>query len=57
MERGELDGLAYWSWSAIWAAHPDWVKEKKVNLLFHTGLRPIPEFLTSAHPQPCHKPD
>jgi tripartite-type tricarboxylate transporter receptor subunit TctC len=42
MERGELDGLAYWSWSAIMAAHPDWVRDKKVNLLFHTGLDPIP---------------
>ena len=43
MERGELDGLAYWSWSAIMAAHPDWVRDNKVNLLFHTGLNPIPE--------------
>ncbi len=42
MERGELDGLAYWSWSAIMAAHPDWVRDKKVNLLFHTGAGPIP---------------
>src|SRR5262249_44575045 len=42
MERGELDGLAYWSWSAIMAAHPDWVWDKKVNLLFHTGVDPIP---------------
>ena len=43
MERGELDGLAYWSWSAVMAAHPDWVRDKKVNLLFHTGLNPIPQ--------------
>ena len=43
MERGELDGLAYWSWSAIMAAHPDWVRDNKVNLLFHTGLNPIAE--------------
>jgi tripartite-type tricarboxylate transporter receptor subunit TctC len=41
MERGELDGLSYWSWSAIMAAHPDWVRDKKVNLLFHTGVAPI----------------
>jgi tripartite-type tricarboxylate transporter receptor subunit TctC len=41
MERGELDGLAYWSWSAIEAAHPDWIKDKKVDLLFHTGEHPI----------------
>jgi tripartite-type tricarboxylate transporter receptor subunit TctC len=41
MERGELDGLAYWSWSAIMAAHPDWVRDNKVNLLFHTGVDPL----------------
>jgi tripartite-type tricarboxylate transporter receptor subunit TctC len=43
MERGELDGLAYWSWSAVVAAHPDWVPQKKINVLFHTGTEPIPE--------------
>lgn len=43
MERGELDGLAYWSWSSIMAAHPDWVRDKKVNLLFETGVEPIAE--------------
>ena len=43
MERGDLDGLSYWSWSAIMAAHPDWVRDKKVNLLFQTGLKPIPQ--------------
>jgi hypothetical protein len=42
MERGELDGLAYWSWSAVAAARPDWLPQKKVNFLFHTGLTPIP---------------
>src|SRR5262245_1520540 len=42
MERGELDGLAYWSLSAIMSAHPDWIRDKKVNLLFHTGADPVP---------------
>jgi len=41
MERGELDGVSYWSWSSIMAAHPDWVRDKKINLLFHTGMAPI----------------
>lgn len=41
MERGELDGLAYWSWSSVMAGHPDWVRDNKVNLLFHTGLTPL----------------
>jgi tripartite-type tricarboxylate transporter receptor subunit TctC len=43
MERGELDGLAYWSWASIMAVHPDWVRDKKVNLLFQTGVDPVPE--------------
>ena len=43
MERGELDGLAYWSWASIMAVHPDWVRDKKVNLLFQTGVDPIPQ--------------
>ena len=43
MERGELDGLAYWSWSSIMALHPDWVRDKKINLLFQTGVDPIAE--------------
>jgi hypothetical protein len=25
------------------AIHPDWVRDKKVNLLFQTGVDPIPE--------------
>ena len=43
MERGELEGLAYWSWSAVKSIHPNWVPEKKVNLLFHTGTTPVPD--------------
>ncbi len=41
MERGELDGLAYWSWSGVKAAHPDWLPNRTVNVLFHTGPDPI----------------
>jgi len=43
MERGELDGVGYWSWSSIMAAHPDWVRDKKIHLLFHTGMAPLAE--------------
>ena len=27
MERGEIDGLAYWSWSALMAAHPEFLPQ------------------------------
>ncbi len=43
MERGEIEGLAYWSWSALKSVQPTWVRDKKVNLLFHTGAKPVPE--------------
>jgi len=42
LETGELDGIAYWSWSSILAAHPDWLRDKKINLLFKTGHKVLP---------------
>ena len=43
MEQGELDGVGYWSWSSILSSHPDWIRDKKINFLFHTGAKPMPE--------------
>ncbi len=42
METGELAGIGYWSWSAIAGGHPDWPRDKKINVLFHTGLEEVP---------------
>ena len=42
LETGELDGIAYWSWSSVLAAHPDWLRDKKINLLFKTGHKDLP---------------
>jgi tripartite-type tricarboxylate transporter receptor subunit TctC len=43
METGEIEGIAYWSWGAIKSGHLDWVKDKKINLLFQTASTPNPE--------------
>ena len=43
MERGELDGIAYWSYSAIITTKPDWIPNKEINLLFHTGAKVHPQ--------------
>lgn len=43
VERGEIEGLAYWSWGAIKTVKPDWLAENKVNLLFQTASPPHPE--------------
>lgn len=42
MERGEVEGIAYWSWGAIDVGKPEWVREKKINLLFQTASTPHP---------------
>jgi tripartite-type tricarboxylate transporter receptor subunit TctC len=43
VERGEIDGIAYWSWSAIQSSHRRWLDDKLVNVLFHTGPQNDPE--------------
>lgn len=43
MERGEVEGIAYWSWGAIVTGHPDWIRDKKLNLLFQTAETPHPD--------------
>jgi tripartite-type tricarboxylate transporter receptor subunit TctC len=43
MERGEVEGIAYWSWGAIQTGKPDWIRDKKINLLFQTAATPHPD--------------
>jgi tripartite-type tricarboxylate transporter receptor subunit TctC len=43
LETGELQGIAYWSMSAIMSLKPDWVQNKKINILFHTGVSEAPD--------------
>ena len=43
LETGELQGIAYWSMSAIMSLKPDWVLKKKINILFHTGVSEAPD--------------
>jgi tripartite-type tricarboxylate transporter receptor subunit TctC len=39
MERGELQGIADWSWSSLKKARPDWLRDKKVTLLLQTAMQ------------------
>jgi tripartite-type tricarboxylate transporter receptor subunit TctC len=43
MERGEANGRCILSLSALKTAKPDWLAEKKVNLLLQVGLTKSPE--------------
>ena len=43
VERGEVEGLCAFDWSTIKAARPDWVRDKKFNLLVQFGVVPDKE--------------
>src|SRR5262245_7618957 len=43
IERGEVHGIADWSWSSIKAVRPDWLRDKKVTLLMQGALQKEPE--------------
>lgn len=39
MEQREVDGRCSWSWSAVKGTKPDWIKDKKINILMQLGLK------------------
>jgi tripartite-type tricarboxylate transporter receptor subunit TctC len=38
MERGEVQGRCGWSWSSVKSTHPEWLRDKKVNILVQLSL-------------------
>jgi tripartite-type tricarboxylate transporter receptor subunit TctC len=45
MERGEIDGVCGLDWSALKSQQPEWLKERKLNLLVQGALEGDPELL------------
>jgi tripartite-type tricarboxylate transporter receptor subunit TctC len=43
VERGEVDARCGWSWSSIKITKPDWLAQKKINLLLQMALQKSPE--------------
>jgi tripartite-type tricarboxylate transporter receptor subunit TctC len=43
MERGEIDGFCGLSWSTLKSRHPDWLKNKSINIIVQAGLQKEPE--------------
>jgi tripartite-type tricarboxylate transporter receptor subunit TctC len=43
VERGEADGTAGVSWGTIIAGRPDWVRERKINIIVQLGTRKHPD--------------
>ena len=46
MEKGEVEGFCPWGWTGIEATHPEWLRDRKINVLMQLGLRKHP-----AHPE------
>ena len=45
MERGEVEGKGSYSWANLKRTHPDWVRDRKLNILVQFGLQKEAELL------------
>ena len=43
LERGEIDGRCNIAWSALMSTRPNWVKEKKIDVLIQFSHKKLPE--------------
>jgi tripartite-type tricarboxylate transporter receptor subunit TctC len=43
LERGEVQGRCNWSWSSIISTRPEWVRDKKINVLLQFAEEKHPE--------------
>ncbi len=43
IERGEVDGRVGWSWSSLKLLKPDWIAERRVNIITQLTLQKSPE--------------
>src|SRR6478672_3614989 len=43
IERGEVQGIADWSWSSLKAVRPNWLADKQITLLMQGALKKEPE--------------
>jgi tripartite-type tricarboxylate transporter receptor subunit TctC len=52
MERGEIDGVCGLDWSALKSQQPEWLRQKKLNLLVQDSIEPQPELAALGVPTP-----
>jgi hypothetical protein len=43
LERGEIDGRCGWSWSSLKLLKPDWIANKRINIIVQLALKKSPE--------------
>jgi tripartite-type tricarboxylate transporter receptor subunit TctC len=46
MERGEIDGFCGLSWSTLKSRHPDWLKNKTINVIVQAAVEKEPDLPT-----------
>jgi tripartite-type tricarboxylate transporter receptor subunit TctC len=51
MERGEIDGVCGWDWSSAKSQKPEWIRDKKVNLIAQLGPTEDAELTKLGAPQ------
>ncbi|HWG05547.1 MAG TPA: hypothetical protein VG271_11085 [Beijerinckiaceae bacterium] len=49
-ERGEVDGTCT-GWSVFPSTKPEWIRERKINILLQLGVEPDPEFTAMGVPE------
>jgi tripartite-type tricarboxylate transporter receptor subunit TctC len=52
MSRGEIDGVCGLDWTALKSQQPDWLRDKKLNLLIQAAIEPDPELAKLGVPVP-----
>jgi tripartite-type tricarboxylate transporter receptor subunit TctC len=52
MQRGEIDGVCGLDWTALKSQQPDWLRERKLNLLVYDSIEPLPELNALGVPTP-----
>jgi tripartite-type tricarboxylate transporter receptor subunit TctC len=43
MERGEVTGRCGWSWDSLKSQRPEWLAEKKIDILVQMSMKKLPE--------------
>jgi tripartite-type tricarboxylate transporter receptor subunit TctC len=44
IERTEVDGRCGWGWQSLKSTKPDWIRDKKINVLLQMALAKSPDF-------------
>jgi tripartite-type tricarboxylate transporter receptor subunit TctC len=50
MERGEVEGMCGYDWSSLKSQRPDWIRDKKVNILTQIGVDSEPALTQAGVP-------